>query len=289
MPYAFQRDDRSAARGARRILAEQGHRAIALIERDEELSAEEIHRLRTTVKRLRALIRLIGPGLADTKALDRTLRDAGRAISAPRDSEVMLATLDVLAPKGLPGLRAAFEATHEAAHAPHALDDGLATYRGLMSTVMKQAKGWKLKSKGFGALRPGLAATFAEARKDWHAARASGNVEALHDTRKRIKAHGYQARLLEPIWPEMMAAHRTVVDDLGETLGLMNDLTVFAARVAALDLPEAERDEARALAAARHAALMTAVLPRTDKLLSEHPEALADRWAGWWKWWRKDG
>lgn len=289
MPYAFRLKDHSVAKAARRIADEQISRALIRIAAPEPLSAEDIHDLRTTVKRLRGLIGLIGPGLDDAKAQGRALRDAARAISAPRDSEVMLATLDVLAPEGLPTLRAALQETHHAAHADHALDAGLSDYGKALAKSLKRAEGWSLKSKGFGALEAGLAATFATARDDWHAARARGKAEALHETRKWIKAHGYHARLLEPIWPEMMATHRAVVDDLGETLGLMNDLAVFTRHLDTLDLPGAERDSARARADARHAELMTAVLPRADKFLSEPPEALTERWRGWWRWWRKEG
>ncbi|WP_102226012.1 CHAD domain-containing protein [Acidimangrovimonas sediminis] len=290
MAYAFDRDDGKLARGTRRIATGLIRPALALIDEGRPLSAEDIHKLRTTVKKLRGLIRLVRPGLATADEEDKVLRDAARGISAPRDSEVMRQTLEALAPgDALPTLRAALDRAHADAHGPGVLDTGLAAYRAALRDLEDRVARWKLSGKGRLVLQAGVAATFDRARRDWHAARASGDAHAMHETRKRIKAHGYQARLLEPVWPAMMTAHRAVVDPLGETLGQMNDLAVFAAHVESLDLPDRERAQALALAHARYGELRDIAIPDADKLLSEDGTALAARWGAWWSLWRKEG
>ena len=289
MAYQFRRSDRTVQKGVRRIALEQIGRALARLDAPEPLTADDIHALRTTVKKLRGLVQLIRPGFADHGAEDDAFRDAGRAVSAPRDSEVMLATLDLLAPRGLPKLRAALRAQLAAAHADHVLDAGLDAYRDAMRAAQDRAQGWKVRGKGFAPLHDGLEASFRAARKAMAAARHDPLPERLHEARKRVKAHGYQTRLLVPIWPAQMEAHLAVATDLGELLGQMNDLSVFVSRLAALPIPETERTRADALARARHARLTAQAFPVAARLLAERPEDLARRWQAWWEIWRSEG
>jgi CHAD domain-containing protein len=114
-------------------------------------------------------------------------------------------------------------------------------------------------------------------------ARAAPEPDALHEWRKRAKDHWYQARLLKPIWPAMMEPHIAAADDLGEWLGLINDLAVFRDRIEAAPLSAELKAEARELAISRHAELMTRVVPLGRLLFAGQAESLIDRWGAWWR------
>ncbi|MCQ9933930.1 CHAD domain-containing protein, partial [Staphylococcus aureus] len=90
----------------------------------------------------------------------------------------------------------------------------------------------------------------------------------LHEWRKRVKDHWYQARLLRPIWPAIMDPHVAAADTLGEILGQVNDLAVLRDRLEAAPLEEALRSEARDLAGLRHGALMAQAIPLGRRLLA---------------------
>ena len=90
---------------------EKGFRRIGLeqIERAErELSASEslevaTHETRKSLKRIRALLRLVRPGLGDTvyRTENARFRDIGALLSSARDSDVLLQTVTKL--ETLPG------------------------------------------------------------------------------------------------------------------------------------------------------------------------------------------
>src|SRR3954449_3365576 len=67
--------------------------------RDGEDPIEAIHDARKRIKKPRALLRLARPGLkkAEYRRRNRALRDTGRGMSASRDADVLVQTVDLLA------------------------------------------------------------------------------------------------------------------------------------------------------------------------------------------------
>src|SRR5262249_11482283 len=59
------------------------------------VSDEDVHRARRSLKKARAALRLMRPGITDAqyRGLNATLRDAARPLSQVRDSKVLLDTL----------------------------------------------------------------------------------------------------------------------------------------------------------------------------------------------------
>ncbi|MCB2125762.1 MAG: CHAD domain-containing protein, partial [Rhodobacteraceae bacterium] len=100
---------------------------------------------------------------------------------------------------------------------------------------------------------------------------------------KRVKDHWYHARILQPIWPEMMTHHMAAAETLGETLGDARDLAYLAEALAAL--PEAA--EIRAAARDEEARLLADARALGRPFLSEPAGGLSCRWRGWWDIWRE--
>lgn len=286
MAYCFTISDRSLASGVRRIALEQVNRALDHIESPDLPQDEAVHEIRKGVKKLRALLRLVRPGLRDHKALDAHLRDAARQISALRDAAVLLDTVNRLAPDGgLPALRAALAAAPHLE--PQATAEALSACKADLHAAKAALKQLELTSAGTKVLRAGLIATRRGAQSALSEVLRAPTAEAVHAFRKRVKDHLYHARLLTPVWPELMDPFANEADRLAEMLGQMNDLAVLAERIGQIELPAAEAMAALDLAAAARDDLGRAALPLAKRMFAGAPEDRSARWAAWWQIWRE--
>lgn len=287
MSYRFDLRDASLTEALHRIAAAD----VARIRRhlaDPDLEADAVHDLRKSVKKLRALLRLVRHGMPDVQPAENViLRDAARLLSGRRDAAVRLATYDRLigadpAP-ALLALRAHLvaEAAMPAAAPPdlHSLFDALA----------QRIEGWTLAGSDRRILAEGLADTRARARRAMRDARENPQDEVLHDWRKRAKDHWYQARLFTPVWPEVMRPIVAEADRLGEALGDHHDLGVLSSHISALP-EDVVRSDARDLITARardaQMAIEATAFPLGARLFAGDPEEMADLWLKWWKVWR---
>lgn len=293
MSFAFRPTDRSVQSALRRIARAELGAALTLLGSGTP-TPEGVHGLRKHTKKLRGLIRLVRPVFPGFGPANAALRDGAGAIAALRDAEVRLATLSALA-DGLPpgtadaGL-AALRAEVAALRDPQAAGVGLAAMTDTLAALREDARGWRLTAQGWDALEPGLTDTWRAARAGRkRAARALAKgegAEPFHDWRKAIKHHWYQARLLEPLWPAMLAPQIAAADVLGEDLGAHNDLDVLRTHLARhADPAVAELAKLEALRAAQDD-LARRCLADGARFLADRPRALAHRWGTWWDAWR---
>lgn len=285
MAYALALEDPSVGDAVRRIAREEAGHALDMVRATGELGPR-VHAMRKTVKKLRGLLRLVRPVFPQVRAENAVLRDAGRGLSGLRDAAVQLATAELLAARLPEDRREALVFPFREAAAHHdarAEEEMLPPFADVMDALILRSEGWHLTEDDWDAIEPGLAATWAAARRAMKAVHRNPDAEALHEWRKRVKDHWYQARLLKPIWPDLMDPHISATDDLGERLGLVNDLAVFRERIEATPLSPELRAEAHDLATLRHAELMEQIMPLGRRLLVGRAEALTDRWGMWWR------
>lgn len=304
MPFAFKPSEaqsRAGVRtGLRRIARAELAAALRLLEAGPP-GPETVHDLRRHTKKLRGLIRLVAPVFPQFGPVNRALRDGARHLAALRDAEVRLATLRCLR-QGLddpapaePAARA-LAAELLALRAPEAMAEATEGLGRELAALRAGVGDWTLGARGWAALSPGLRATWRAARAGQAAsarAWARGDGAApFHEWRKSVKHHWFQARLLAPIWPEMLAPQIDAADTLAEDLGAHNDIDVLLARLAADPDPEvaglaASGPFAQAARAARQELAGRAVA-QGARLLTERPGALARRWGAWWDLWRAE-
>src|SRR5689334_17059489 len=100
MAYHFKRDE-SVAEGVRRIALEELDEAVSQLGGARGAGRDEaVHEARKSVKKVRALLRLVQPELGDTyRGESRVLRDAGRTLSAFRDAGSVIEALGKLREK----------------------------------------------------------------------------------------------------------------------------------------------------------------------------------------------
>ncbi|MCU9849849.1 CHAD domain-containing protein [Defluviimonas sp. WL0024] len=284
MAFAFELADRNAAKAVRRIVRDRLAASSALIADRSLPPAELVHELRKNIKKSRAALRLVRPGLKAFGRENDALREAARLMEPLRDADVLSQTFDRIAAKlHLPQatqirLREALAAPQgdapdtEAVYAAHAE---------AINEIAARAKGWKAHGSGFDALSGGLERSWEDARDALEKAASSPTPERLHRWRRRVKDHWYHARLLAPVWPEMMHPHVMAADTLGEMLGDVRDLATLIEALAGIE----GGDEVCAQAAREEARLRTDAFALGLRFFREPAHGLSRRWRGWWEIW----
>jgi hypothetical protein len=263
------------APGLRRMALEQLDFAIELLEGESNGALDEhaVHETRKSLKRLRALIRLLAGELGEEEAEreNAALRDAGRRLAAARDAEVLVATLDDLRERnpvklghraGVEALRARLAAEREAVADTASRDTAT---RVQVLAELRAARGrilaWRLPDRdAIETVEPGLSRIYRQGRRR-HRRAARGDddrARLMHMWRKRVKDLRYAAEMLDRYDPgagrgsaRRMQARRWAkrrrrrtdtqairgtarqADELGELLGDEHDLVLLATRILA--------------------------------------------------------
>lgn len=297
MGYSFERDA-SLQKDLRRIAVAQIDGAIGKIDDHGLASDIVVHEVRKACKKLRGLLRIVRPAFDGYKAENAAFRDMAAVLSPLRDATVLIETYDRLVDSCDGDIeRTAFAPVRrrltfrqkaldrDATSADRKLGD----VRDLLLAARARVAQWKLAASDFAALQDGLGDTYRSARKAMKTAARSTDVETLHDWRKYVKYHAYQARLIEPVWPAAMQAHRQTADRLNDLLGDHHDLAVLdellrrvpdefghAAGLAAL----------RSLIRKRQALLAGQSFALGARLFAEPTGQLVQRWGTYWTQWR---
>ncbi len=239
MPYRFRRGETLGA-GARRIAREVIDHALACLN-DADLPVEHrTHEARKAIKRLRGLVRLIGPDAeagALPESLDRVLKRSAKLLAASRDADVLRATLEEIARDG----KARADAEAVAATVAPPAGATVAERQRAFGRVMAELSGvradfahLKLSGNRPEDARPGYVETYRASRRRMKKALATRDDARLHRWREMVKYHGYHAGLLSNLGGGGLAARRDRSRTLEELLGKHHDLVLLERRLAAM-------------------------------------------------------
>ena len=289
-------DDEDAAAGMRRVIVGRLEKATERLREpsDGDALAEAIHGARKDLKKARAALRLIRDELGEEtfKRENRALRDAGRMLSASRDAEVKLATLDSLGkgesgdlPPGPTALwREALLADRDRIVDADADQTGAATEA--IAAVAARAPEWRIRHDGWGLLAPGLDTAYRDGRDAFTALGSSPSFEDVHDLRKRGKDLWYQVRLLRGAWPSVLESTAEEIHEFTDFLGDHHDLAVLAEDLADRDeVDAAHRPILIRLIEARQASLLADAISACERIYAEKPKAFGRRLHGYWRAW----
>jgi CHAD domain-containing protein len=238
--------DEPLGRGVQRICLDRFDRAIAGLTTDEDRDAG-IHAARKSMKRIRAMLRLVRDEIGYRVYRDENvvLRDTARRIAPARDAAVLGETLGTVIERyGLDdgrfdGLRSNLRERHvriaaEITGDRQLLADVTTTLRvaraRYASFPLEQSAATPLRrpvADRYGAMAGGLHRVYRRGRKAMGVAYHERSTPAFHLWRKRVKYLRYQMEALEPVWPEVVGAYAAALDTLGESLGLEHDLAVL--------------------------------------------------------------
>src|SRR3984893_690904 len=242
MAYHLKRGE-SVPAGIRRIAAEELESAAGQLSGGLGRNRDEaIHEARKSVKKVRAILRLMHVELGDTYQEESDfLRDAGRKLSRLRDAGAVIEIVDALKQKSRNKLKArTFDLIRREllARKEHAEKDGniqevLADIAASLRAASKRVKAWPLQTDGFPAIAPGLRQTFRRGRKALVQVQDCPRPENYHEWRKRVKDHWYHVRLLEDLWTDVMQAYEKSLNDVQTWLGDDHNLVLLREQIVA--------------------------------------------------------
>ena len=271
---------------ARAVALEQlDEGAAALREEQAEDPVGAVHQARKNVKKSRAVLRLVRPGLK-TKVYrreNRTLRDAARTVAHVRDADVMVETVDALQERFAGRLpKPVFDRVRKALSRDadesrdQAGDDLGADLAVALDEVAARVGDWPLDDAGWDVAVDGIDRAYRRGRKAFAVADADPTTETLHEWRKRVKDLWYHQRLLKPAWPAVLGAQADEAHELSDLLGDEHDLAVLADRLRD-DPPTADADEILDLIEQRRDELRAHIGTLGRRVYAEKPKAFSRR------------
>ncbi len=234
-------------KGWQRMVREQIELAVDLLGSAENIDGA-IHETRKSMKRVRALLKLLRPGLSasDYKRENRRYRDIGRLLAGVRDQAVLMATAQMLSKESSGKERAACDAfvlqlirqgKGDAPDRKSAMVDDARGERDLrvrealaaLQGAAKSLGNLRFKEDSFAVVRRGIERSYRDARNGMKQAFGSGADEDFHLWRMAVQAHWRHMLLITGAWPELFAARAQLAKEISDLLGLDHDLFVLIA------------------------------------------------------------
>lgn len=307
VPDGFELDlDEPLSAGLRRVSIEEFDRSIGGLVSGSDIDAA-VHEARKSMKRLRAMLRLIRDEIGDDRYRreNELLRNTARLIGPVRDANVMAETVSMLRQRfGAHLRRSAFSTLeaqlvqrHQSARSDllddqeslrrvvYALRSAKARYLAWPVETVKNSASTHVVPHSFEALAPGLLRTYRRGRREMRVAQEIPTGHNFHQWRKRVKYLRHQVELLRPTFPEVLDGHISALDQLGDVLGEEHDLYELTVLVA--DSPELFADSAEvtlltALAEHRRAELQASAMAIGRRLYAEAPKNFTVRIGAYW-------
>lgn len=293
--------------GVKRVTMEQLELAAGRFF-DADLGLEgAVHESRKSIKRVRALLRLVRSEIPDRiyDFENESLRDTARLVSEVRSTQgVVNAARSIqqlygesLADGTFGELVARLERRRDLAELNAMEDPDLVgrVVRGL-ERAFHRYRSWPTDPDArevyglgirdeYDAISPGLDSTYGRGRQTMVTAYRRGGPGDFHEWRKRVKDLRHQMEFLAPLWPEVVVAVAMTLDRLGNILGEDNDLAELQdllRRRADLCSNSRERSLFHALATQRRSELQLAAELLGRRVYAEEPHSLVARFGEYW-------
>ena len=290
MTYRFKLHE-PIGEGVRRVGLEQIEIAEAKLASKDDISGS-IHDARRCLKRVRALLRLIRPGLEEElygREAER-LASIGKLLSGARDLDVMRQTLSKLEGRfdGMPAgvaARLGKVMAHRKGLNRRAGANGRRQALLRLGQSKKFFTGKATAQIELGHLIDGLGLTYRKARKAFRQAYREPSDEAFHAWRKRVQLHWRHMALLSRGWPEALSARASEAKELSRLLGEDHDYSILLALAREHGASILEPKDLGAIAAlcrSCQAELRAAAKPRGERLFAESSRNLEKRMALYW-------
>jgi CHAD domain-containing protein len=193
--------------------------------------AEYVHTVRTTIKQLRALLRLIRPAIGEAffNRENARLRAAAQRLSSARDVEVARETLKNISASGeteKKAVAAALAGLQTEGTAPTDIHQALSEVRHDLEHTKRNLERLRLAGE-WEVIEAGLRDVYRQSRKRMNTALQAGDDEAFHRWRIRVKNLYYELQMLEPVWPKRLNKMTSRLAKLQHKIGLDHDVAVL--------------------------------------------------------------
>jgi hypothetical protein len=221
----------------RRVAAEQLEQAIAGLRTVGDTEGDDkVHAARRHIKKVRALTRLVRPGLGKRYGtVNERLRTVNQMLGPIADGQAVLGTLATIAERYRdelpPDVSAAGRATllrrKAKADEQAILDDVLEAAAALLHAERDGVSRWELNETGFRAIAPGLARSVRAGRDAMTRALSRPRSAAYHDWRQRVKDQWLHVRLLDARCGSSLALEERRLEELDGCLGEYHNCTIL--------------------------------------------------------------
>ena len=228
MGYCFKHGE-PVAHAIRRIVRDEIDSAIYQLKAGPDRD-EAIHEARKSMKKIRAVLRLVRPQMPrEFKHENRVFRDWAAGLSVVRDATALVEIVDSLeerygAERLAPVRNAVVELKREREEAAR-LDVNRFARR--LRRARERVDSWPLDESGFDLIAPGMKQSYKLGRKAFSHATSGDSAEEYHECRKRSKDLWYHLRLLDPVSPRGLRSSERALDEMQESLGDDHNLAVL--------------------------------------------------------------
>ncbi|MBT8378780.1 MAG: CHAD domain-containing protein [Ignavibacteria bacterium] len=221
--------------GLKRIILERIDKSIFDISKESGVKNEEIHDARKNFKKIRTVLRLVRTKLGNEyfQSENTFYRDAGRTLSALRDSTVLIFTFDKLIKNldfdyeklDFSSFKNFLATRHEQISTSTGTSDGVIN---TLSTELLLARSrifdYPFSGDNFKLVYHDLQRIYEKGQVQMRKVLEDAIKENVHEWRKRVKDLWYAMRILSNIWPEIMSPLVEMLGKLSDILGDANDL-----------------------------------------------------------------
>jgi CHAD domain-containing protein len=278
--------------GVRRIAREQIERAQSQLKASGD-SVVAVHETRKSLKRLRALLRLIRPALGESSFREENarLRDIGGGLSSTRDRHVLLETVAKLEANSSFGRKGLGQVMRDVLHVTNGREDPASEAAAIKQALSRLGEAKKrfahleLDGKGFDIVGAGLEDCYRRARRAFRNAYAEPSDEHFHEWRKGAQQHWRHMALFSHAWTGCLNARVVEARVLSQLLGDDHDLALLVAFVHSQRGGELDTAQVAAIenvARQRQEELRTIAHPRGVRLFTEGARSLRRRMAAYW-------
>jgi CHAD domain-containing protein len=257
---------RKPGRRVCRVMREQISGVIEHLENENGPEGESVHEARKGLKKSRAVVRMVQPGLQRNvyQRTTRRLRKAAQALSDLRDAEVLVKALAEFEPVYCEqALRSAIRKLEKAVEIRRGeiLSTGgnwRKEVEARLKVARRETRSWPIGSLNETDLFCGIKKMYRRGREGLEQAGLARKNENLHEWRKRVKDLWYQLRLLEPYGSRKFALVVAELKQLGENLGDDHDLAMLEEAAQGVPMKSVELEKLVGAMAARRQRLQKA-------------------------------
>ncbi len=286
----------SIAGNIQRILMEQLDYIKMQSEREQQDVHKAIHETRKSIKRIRAVLRMIRDEIGYSSYFRENVfyRDLSRNLSEIRNFEVLSGSIQTLQkdlsntipPEVFVSLEEELDRQkREVTGGLDKLNQLLKKTASEIDSGRERINDFPIRHDDFGALEGGLSRVYRQGRRYLRNARKNPSPTRLHDLRKRMKYFWYQVDILQPIFPGPMKAYASTLEMISENLGVYHDLQVLQEFLAGSEIiQDARVNEALQEACiAKKSMLLQNIWPMAGMAYSEKPQSMVNRLASYWE------
>ncbi|HSY08814.1 MAG TPA: CHAD domain-containing protein [Steroidobacteraceae bacterium] len=282
------------------MVSRQIGKALAAVA-DAKPSDASIHRARKSIKKARALWRMLRYAFppATYRQANTCLRDAGRPLGAARDAEILVIALDtaLAGNGGLAGTRALKALRHALVLNGSAIKQavmrestGIELSRRELRSAQQRIKNRSIAARGWSVIGKGLRRTYAGGRHAYHRAHADRDAAHLHEWRKQVQYLHYQLAALMPLRRGRIGKLASATSELSERLGDDHDLAVLRTRIleqSGAFFSAAQQAQVLVMIDRERARLQNSAFRLGARIYEKKPAGFGARFGGYWHEWRR--